>query len=425
MRSTPLVTKTKFKFRVCFQVLAFAITIHSESIAQDSLKVNENGGYSFIVKDDPARLFTMRQFNQNYLSSYRIVARELNKELSKKLSIIIQAGISALFTIPLSHEEGHRSILTEMQIGSISKPFFNSNGAAYVVGVTDATLIDLRDNNLPKYIRLHTGGLESDYMLTNRIETIAAFEFDEIKNIYIEYVFRKLAIISYYLFSTWPALQNEIVEENNELQRDIVGHDVYGAIRNLHRPVGNFFRYTNYSDLTDEEKDFVKRVSSRSLLNFMNPLIIGKQNFPISGNLKVLVGLGYSMAPFGDFIDENIWLKFNNSIFTHIYFRQYQNQTKWFPAVGLRISQFPINQKLIASLAGHYWSQPKSLSFTTRDNFNGFAIDATLKYKFQNNAETKKWYSLDIGMIYKSEGFLPEELVMSRHFGWRIGFSFN
>ena len=54
--------------------------------------------------------------------------------------------------MPLTHEEGHRSILTVNYVGSISQPFFNESGAAYVNGVTDQTLMDLRDNDLPTYI---------------------------------------------------------------------------------------------------------------------------------------------------------------------------------------------------------------------------------------------------------------------------------
>ena len=103
-------------------------------------------------------MFTMKQFNQNYLSLYRLSVNELNRAVSPRVSALIQVGMS-LITIPITHEEGHRAILTTNHIGSVSNPFFNENLAAYVKGVSDQTLIQLRDTDLPTYIRLHTAGL--------------------------------------------------------------------------------------------------------------------------------------------------------------------------------------------------------------------------------------------------------------------------
>ena len=109
----------------------------------------------------------MKQYDTNYLSAYRMLSRELVDRVSWPTATILQLGLT-LFTAPLTHEEGHRSILTTKGIGSISRPYFDGNLAAYVEGVTDATLIALRDSDLPSYIRLHTAGLESDYVLGNR-----------------------------------------------------------------------------------------------------------------------------------------------------------------------------------------------------------------------------------------------------------------
>jgi hypothetical protein len=33
-----------------------------------------------------------------------------------------------------------------------------------------------------------------------------------------------------------------------------------------------------------------------------------------------------------------------------------------------------------------------------------------------------KSLSLELGMIYKTAGFLPEEIVLDEHFGFRFGF---
>ena len=385
--------------------------------------VNKFTDYSFIIQDSPSQLFTMRQFNQNYLSGYRLFAKGLySASKNEKIADLIQIGLQAFLFLPLTHEEGHRSILTANNIGSISQPYFNKHGAAYVKGVTDQTLQHLRDNDLPTYIRLHTGGLESDYMLTKRMESIGSFEQDDFKNYKWEYYFRKLGILQYYLLGLFK-YEIDLEEEENELERDIVGYDTYGAARHLFRPDMDFYRYTKYEELTGDERNYVKRLGYRSLLNLLNPLLIGKGNFKINEYTKFNIGMGYAMAPFGDFIDENIWIKHKN-LNIGFYARQFQNKENWFNGFGMSITNFQLHKRLLSNLTGHFWNQPTDYDFNTRESFKGGAIDLDLKYFFFNNRNT--WlngFSIDLGMIYKTEGFLPEELYLEEHFGLRLGTS--
>ena len=384
-------------------------------------QTSKPASYSFLFKDSPSQLFTMRQFNQGYLSSYRLFARGLNSVIKKKyISDMIQLGMHSLFFMPLTHEEGHRSILTVNQIGSISQPFFNKHGAAYVNGVTDRSLKDLRDNDLPDYIRLHTGGLESDYMLTRRAETIGSFDLDDFNHYKWEYWSRKAVIVQYLVLGLFE-FEAGIKEESNELERDIVGLDTYGAVRHLFRPSMEFYRYTLYTDLTAAEKDFVNRMGYRSFLNLLNPLMLGKSGYHLNGKVTVNAGLGYMLSPFGDFIDENIWLKTGrlNLLFT---LRQFQNKENWFQGIGISVIDYPLSKKLILTLKGHYWQQPLHFDFNTSESFSGGALDANLGYYFYNDQDS--WLSgiaVDFGLIYKTKGFLPEELYLDKHFGLRFG----
>jgi len=395
------------------------IIAFSNSYAQnDTIKTTD---YSFILKDSPAQLFTMRQFNQSYLSGYRLFARELNST-SKNRTIAknFQALLVPILLMPLTHEEGHRSVLTAINIGSISQPYFNKHGAAYVKGVTDKTLQNLRDNNLPTYIRLHTGGLESDYMLTKRVEAIGSFELDDYRNYKYEYWVRKYAILQYYVLGLFKFDIN-LKEEANELDRDIVGFDTYGAAKHLFRPTTNFYRYTKYTDLTGEEREFIKRIGYRSLLNLLNPLIIGKGNFKLTENTRFNVGMGYTMSPFGDFIDENIWLKFK-TMNIGIYARQFQNKENWFNGFGVSLVDYWLSTRLSADISGHFWQQPVNFDFNTSNHFTGGAIEMDLKYFFFNERNIRlKGFSIDFGFIYKTKGFLPEEMYLNEDFGFRIG----
>ena len=380
--------------------------------------------YQFIIQDSPACLFTMRQFNQNYLSGYRCINDYLNDKMNTKTIHLIQELSDILFFYPLTHEEGHRSVLTSLGIGSISQPYFNSEGAAFVKGVRDIDLQNLRQNDLPNYIRLHTAGLESDYMLSNRIEELVLLNQESKKNLYYGYFLRKLGLISYYTLSMYPSLNPQIKEEPNELDRDVVGHDVYGAIKNLYRPHENFYRYTNYNDLTSVEKQFVKRVGYRALLNLASPLFFNPLNLVRKQHLTLSLGLGYTMCPFGDFIDEKIYIQVHNNYRFHAYLRQFENYNTWFMGGGLSLVDYQISKKLNTTIACHLWTQPNKLDFNTTQSQFGGSGDVLFKYiVFENKSHSS--LSLDLGLNYKTEGFLPEEVILKEHFGVRLGVTVN
>lgn len=406
--------------RILICLFTFILSIQLFSQSDNLAKISD---YHFILQDSPAQLFTMRQVNESYLSGYRLFARGVNAVSSNDyVSNVVQVGLLSFILMPLTHEEGHRSILTVNNIGSISQPYMNKHGAAYVNGVTNETLQHLRDTDLPTYIRLHAGGLESDYMLTRRVESIASFDMDQFKNIKWEYWIRKLSLLQYYATGLIK-YDIDIKLEKNELDRDIVGHDVYGAARHLHRPTMVFHRYTRYKDLTSDEKNYVHRLGYRSFLNLLNPLVYGFINFALSPSLNMNGGLGYTMSPFGDFIDENIWLKYK-AMNIHFYARQFQNKQNWFPAFGISLNDYFILRPLSIIVAAHYWQQPQDFDFRTSESFSGGALDVDMRYFFFLTSDNMlKAVSIGLGFIYKSKGYLPEELYLDEHFGFRIGTS--
>ncbi|HAH22799.1 MAG TPA: hypothetical protein DCL77_03380 [Prolixibacteraceae bacterium] len=395
-------------------IVAILMLTFAPCFAQsDSLKVTN---YSFIVRDSPSQFFSMRQLDQNYLSGYRLLTRQLYSITGHDLTAyLLQVGIQALFLRPITHEEAHRSILGAYDIGSISSPFTGD-----VNGVTDLTLMNLRDHALPTFIRLHTAGLESDYMLTRQLEQIASFEHDDFKNYMIEYWLRQIAMVQYYALGLFK-YDPELVEDKNELKRDIAGFDTYGAARHLFRPAMPFFRYTDYADLTLEERKFINRLGYRSFLNLLNPLIIGKSNFRLNANTSFNAGMGYSMSPFGDFMDENVWIK-HKSLNLGIYVRQFQNKANWFNGFGISLIDFHPFNRLSANFTGHYWQQPINFDFNTSKSFSGGAFDADLRYLFlKKRIGVLNGVSIDLGFLYKTKGFLPEETRMDEHVGFRFG----
>ncbi|GHT40364.1 hypothetical protein AGMMS49965_08520 [Bacteroidia bacterium] len=408
-----------------FLTLFFLVSV-SEIFAQDSIPFQEpvvEKEYPFIIQDSPAALFTMRQSNEDFLSLYRLGMNEVNKAFSSKVSYITQALFQMIFFQPLTHEEGHRSILTDAGIGSISRPFFNEYGAAYVTGVSDQMLKHLRQTNLPIFTRMYIGGVESDYTFQLREASLLNFGDESFQVLWMEYLLRKIGVVGYY---TMGLLKSDAVveEEPNELDRDIAGMDIYGAVRALHNPTMEFKRYVNYADLQPEEIEFVKRVGWRSLLNLVDPTLFFHKGFNIKDKFHANFSLGYSMAPFGDFIDEHFWLR-TRSLKTHFYFRQYENKDTWFPAFGVDFSDIPIANRWSSTVALHGWSQPEDLSFTQTKGKLGGGIDLLFKYRFPIRSKGNcTGISINVGIIAKTQGFLPEELAMESHSGIRLGTSF-
>ena len=379
--------------------------------------------YPFILRDSPARLFTMRQFDEGYVSTYRLFSDLLNSNLKPVVSYAVQGAAVLLLFHGLTHEEAHRAILVGEDIGAVSHPFPFSERGGFVVGVTDATLQNLRDTNFPTFIRLHTAGFESDYMLATREETLMSQGDESFKNLAVEYLLRKAGTIRYFTEGIFK-YNTDGPEEANELDRDVVGNDLYGAIRHLHRPAMEYMRYTRYADLTDEELAYLHRVQSRTFLNLANANVIGVTNFRVSDAVRLNAGLGHSMGPFGDFIDQKVWLAVNGKVKISGYLREFENRSHWFYGAGVAVNDYPLPGRVAVSAAVHYWNQPVNLSFTALDGRPGGAVDVTGRYKVPlRHSAWLRYVSLDVGVIYKTAGFLPEEFALGEHFGVRAGLS--
>ena len=247
---------TKILMKQIYMLILLVVISNANLLAQssDSIKINhQRKNYSFIFQDSPARLFTMRQFNMDYLSSYRLVSTALDKSFNSIFNYSMQSVVIILGLGSLTHEEGHRSILSAKNIGSISQPFYFSKRDGFVEGVTDQTLINLRTNNFPDFIRLYIAGSESDYVLSNHEESLIAFGDESFRILAAEYLIRKASLMQYYMIGFFH-YNIDGAEETNELKRDIVGNDVYGAARHLFRPTMPFHRYTLFNDLTSEAR---------------------------------------------------------------------------------------------------------------------------------------------------------------------------
>lgn len=120
------------------------------------VNIAQNKYYNFNFYEGKGYFLTMNQSNDLMLNSLRYIGGSVNGEqLSTKQKKIYQMGLvtfTSLIGQAITHEEGHRSVLSELGIGSISEPIVDKHLVAKVTGVSDETLMNLRDNDLPNYI---------------------------------------------------------------------------------------------------------------------------------------------------------------------------------------------------------------------------------------------------------------------------------
>ena len=108
-----------------------------------------------------------------------------------------------------------------------------------------------------------------------------------------------------------------------------------------------------------------------------------------------------------------------------IYVRQFENRDHTFLAGGAGIKNYPLTERFITSLNVHLWNQPSNLGFNDSESKFGGAVEWVGRYFFvTHQGLQQKGISIDLGLIYKTAGFLPEEVIMRKHLGIRIGTSF-
>ncbi|MCF0124610.1 MAG: hypothetical protein HUJ68_02430 [Clostridia bacterium] len=430
------------KKNFCFVLLFFSF-LSLPFFCEEKIKANSYSiDLTFPIYDGSLDMVTMSQFQTLFSSAQLLAYKAYTKcfpfEMKygglEPLKALPPLFLTGFIFVPLVHEEAHRAILTYKGIGSVSQPIFNQHGAAYVKGVSDDTLKNLRDSDFSTFIRLHTAGIENDYtLMQSDFEKMVFFNSKENKIIsdstYCDYLGRFASVFSYMFVLKnvmKPSSQKRLIEEKNELDRDIVGHDVYGMIHHLFNPTGEYHRYWDPCDMSYEELKFGERIGWLNLFNLslLNPLLLGfgsKTSIRISENHLISFTTGYALAPFGDFIDQRLYYGyygFKNSVRLSLYIREYGNRNHWFPAFGLKILQFSPTDWFTFSAQGHFWMQPENFDFNTSVGKAGGAFEyETMFYPRKQNGKNGLIGILFGGLI-KSAGFLPT--IESHDFYWKL-----
>ena len=208
------------------------------------------------------------------------------------------------------------------------------------------------------------------------------------------------------------------------MERDIVGHDVYGMIHHLFNPTAEYHRYWDPCEMSKEELDYGKKIGLLALLDLplFSPLIwTGNAGIDIGKNHQISFTTGYALTPFGDMIDERFYYGyygFENPIRVSFYARQYGNRYKYFPAFGIKLIQYSPISWLSITASGDFWIQPENLDFNTKTGKSGGAGEIKLMFFPPNQNNKNGDFGVSLGVLAKSKGFLPS--VESHDDYWRI-----
>ncbi len=97
---------------------------------------------------------------------------------------------------------------------------------------------------------------------------------------------------------------------------------------------------------------------------------------------------------------------------------------RWFPAIGVQMSDVCLTENIKTVFSLHGWMQPEELYFNSSNSFMGGAVDCKLQYKFPVVTQSRlSALSADVGIIAKSKGFMTGEAKLDAHLGWYLGVS--
>ena len=101
------------KGKLLFMVGLFLLAVTDlKGEGKDSIphfSISQKSVYSFIIQDSPARLFTMRQFDEDYLSGYRLYSKMMEDFFSPRLKFWIHfIGVlcSYLYSLKANYKPG-------------------------------------------------------------------------------------------------------------------------------------------------------------------------------------------------------------------------------------------------------------------------------------------------------------------------------
>lgn len=333
--------------------------------------------------------------------------------------------------------ESKRSILAANDISSYNNiyDFEREEKSFYISKVEDEDLINLKAAKPQDYIRLSSVSYESIIQSNKDIHEKYFISGRHPKYIlpYMWINFAEIIVdISDVINGDCDEKIDEMnLEQLNESDRDIFGCDYTSWVYSLYNPEESLIergthssgigidRYIKYEDLSDAEKDYLKKMRLYSIVNMLSPSVFAMQRFPVGNENEIFWNFAFYhyLAPFGHSIDFKFFLKLSD----HNYFltlNYFENNETSFPGIELSAGRIPLEIKnfdMMFSGSLSAWFQPEDLSFTSKTYSPGGAFSFDLifpiNYKFE----------LFSGVCAKTSGWKPGYISLESNLAFTAG----
>lgn len=394
----------------------------------------------------------------NIASSVNSLTREglyrlMTKNLSVKPYYILSAGaldILSYLPIPLTsgwmHEEFHRAVMAKHGGNSYNEmndfPIFKS--LISVMNVKDEDLIQLKLESPQDMVRMSEAGIEGQYLMSNNINK-AAF-FYETKSISFTPFYSTLNSIVYVIMCSGKNIDRatnalNTTEGSSIVKRDLLGLDFLSYTYDLFRPNEPYQnrgihpsgvgvdRYIKLSQLTTDEKSYLKQQGFLQLINIVNPITFMLNSFTIKKNdngdhTRANIYFNHWLTSFGYDISTTGLLHYNKNNYAFT-FHNYVNHANWMPGIELETYDYLFGKNIIkkpipVTARVMAWLQPENQLFFSKVPLIGGLIEAKIQYPLS------KYFNPYISVTVKTNGWVAGNVYLERNisssFGLRASF---
>ena len=401
---------------------------------------------------DGRHVFSMRQSidlsKSYYQVTYPLLSNGLDLNGSRTISpslrlprlVLFVSYILASSYLPLGdawvHEEYHRAVLKNRGVDSYDNIYDLKlfGDSVSVSRVQDEALVELKKKYPHDLIRSHAAGYESDNQLITALEKDAFFLGTSPVTAIVLF-----NILNDYLYISTSASDeaNTITDEMNRAEgtiqvRDFTGLDFTAWVYDLFRPYEDYMargthpsgigidRYIKNSDLTEEEKRFLKKQGDLSLLNFVNVIFItGKPLKMIHSGQEFLVNIRprHYLSSFGYTVNLDFFMK-TSDLNLFLSLQNQFNHEHYFPGIDVEISRKAVQflgKKLLVTPRLAVWLQPKDQNFRTSESEPGVLVSVKTEFPFW------KRYTTYLEIEGKTPGWVAGNVFLDENVSMRAG----
>ncbi|HEY8181769.1 MAG TPA: hypothetical protein VII32_05980 [Thermoanaerobaculia bacterium] len=321
---------------------------------------------------------------------------------SKTAVAVFDLATTVILPVPFTdawlHEEWHRAVLGRRGIGSFDDVYyFRVTDTIAVSHVRDEDLIKLKRDHPADQVRLQEAGIEGEYAMLQRLEKDRFFKGSRAWHLPL-YWLVKINAQGYVASGTSDEVNADTDKMNREdganiKKRDFTGHDFVGWMYDLSRPDEPYAargvhpsgvgidRYRKPSDLTPEERRFLRRQGQLQYLNFLDSNLIGIDAFH-----DVNVTAAHLLTSFGYTIDANVFLRGKRNLFIVVH--DYKNRERHFPGADVQLLGNPMTVRVAL------WMQPEHQRFRDTRGSPGGLVGVRFdreRYFAEVEAKTRGW----------------------------------